>query len=334
MLRHRIARRLEQGSPRSLALRSLAAFWELVSDPVRPVPLPAGAHVIGVGGATLGGAGKTPTVAALARALPGTVAVVASAYAAAATRAQVIRPDDAVSRTGDEPMWLACALRDMGVPTVLGTRRVEAMKLASSLADTVIVDGLLQTRPKRLGCSLLVLDAVHPWGANHCPPAGDLRARPDRLLAASDAVLLCEDPALPKTAWQAGRTYGGPVFTAESELMGATAPDGSRVSLSELAGLTVGLVLAIARPDRVERALRARGIVPTTVKFFLDHSVPAARSRHWEGRARAVSAGVDAWLTTSKCATKLGDRYDGAPVWVLDHRVSLPPDLIDLCATN
>ncbi len=334
MLRHQVAHRLEQGSPRSPILRSLAAFWEYGSDPVRPVALPAPARVIGVGGATLGGAGKTPTVMALARALPGRVAVVASAYAARGTHARVVCPDDAVSVTGDEPLWLARALSDLGVPTVLGTKRAEAIQLALGLAETVIVDGLLQTRPQRLGRSLLVLDAAQPWGSGHCPPAGDLRARPDRLLAASDAVVLCEDPALPRELGLAGRTYGGPVLRVQSDLVGATGPAGRRVSVSELAHLRLGLLLAIARPERVERALRVRGIVPATVKFFPDHSVPRARSRRLVGAQEPARAGLDAWLTTSKCATKLGDRFEGTPVWVLDHRLSLPAALIDLCATN
>jgi tetraacyldisaccharide 4'-kinase len=217
---------------------------------------------------------------------------------------------------------------------VLGTSRTEAIRLARTFADTVIVDNLLQTRPQRLSRSLLVLDAAQPWGAGHCPPAGDLRASPDRLLEASDAVLLCEDPAVPRAPELAGRTYGGPVFRAWSELRGAIAPGGNRLENTELAKLRLGLLLAIARPERVERALRVRGIVPATVKFFPDHWVPTPRSRNPSGEAQGARARLDAWLTTSKCATKLGDCFEGAPVWVLDHRLSLPAALIDLCATN
>ena len=301
---------------------------------MRPVPLSAAARVIGVGGATLGGAGKTPTVLALARALPGPVAVVASAYAAPRTRARVVRPDDDVSETGDEPLLLARALSGARVPTVLGTNRAEAIRLALTLAETVIVDGLLQTRPQRLGHSLLVLDATQPWGSGRCPPAGDLRARPERLLDASEAVLLCDDPALPGAVGLAGRTYGGPVFRAESEVLGAIAPGGQRVGLGELVKLRLGLVLAIARPERVERSLRVRGVVPASVKFFADHCAPKPWSGRLGGAPQPAERGLDAWLTASKCATKLGDRFEGAPVWVLDHRLSLPAALIDLCATN
>ena len=65
----RAARRLEAGSFRSWPARGLAAVWQRASSPVRRVHLPAGVRVVGIGGATLGGAGKTPLVLELARAL-------------------------------------------------------------------------------------------------------------------------------------------------------------------------------------------------------------------------------------------------------------------------
>src|SRR4051812_11551403 len=70
-LRARAGRRLERGAPGSPIARALAGAWSAVAARAiaRPLRLPEGARVVGVGGATLGGAGKTPVAIALARAL-------------------------------------------------------------------------------------------------------------------------------------------------------------------------------------------------------------------------------------------------------------------------
>jgi tetraacyldisaccharide 4'-kinase len=59
---------------------------------------------------------------------------------------------------------------------------------------------------------------------------------------------------------------------------------------------------------RVTCALEQLGITPTVTHFLADH----ARLR------RPPSAGgIDAWLTTPRCATKLPGTLGGAPVWPL-----------------
>jgi hypothetical protein len=65
------------------------------------------------------------------------------------------------------------------------------------------------------------------------------------------------------------------------------------------------------------------GIHPARVELASDHAVP---------RAPARPGGVDGWLTTAKCATKLGRAFAGAPVWTLAHRVRLPDALVRLAA--
>jgi tetraacyldisaccharide 4'-kinase len=298
---------LEQGRPRLLAL---SLVWQRFADPVRPFELPPGARVIGVGGATLGGSGKTPVTLELARRLaPDGVAVVASNYRSRVGAARVVSASDPVELVGDEAALLARALAPIGVAVVVGRVRDEAALLAARHAPTVIVDALLQTRPRRLGCSILVVDGERPWGSGACPPAGDLRARREALLAAADVVLALR-PSGPAAALEPGW------LTATSEIIGATAPDGRAV---ELPGRTLGVVLAIARPERVLRSLAALGITPSAQRLFVDHARPVPARR----RAR-----VDAWLTTAKCATKLGAAFEGAPVWTLRHAIRLPNELI------
>ena len=313
MLRLRVARALETGALGGPASRAVSAAWARFADPVRPVALPPGLRVVGIGGATLGGSGKTPVVLELARAMARhrRVAVVATAYRARVRRACVVRVDDAAAWVGDEALWLARALDP--VPVIVGRDRGEALALAAGLVEVAIVDGLLQTRPERLGCALLVLDGEMPWGAARCPPAGDLRATPARVLAAADVVLAHGPFAADARI---------PAFPLDARLVGVIGSDGEPITLDVLRSLRVGVVLAIARPERVLRSLAAHGIVPQVVELHPDHArIP-----------EPGPAAVEAWLTTPKCATKLACRRGGAPVWVLDHRVELPAEVVALAS--
>jgi len=144
---------------------ALSAVWASIAEPVRPLQLPQRARLIGIGGATLGGSGKTSVALELARTLArlGTrTAVVASAYPARDRTPRRVLPDDAVERVGDEALWLARALAPDRVEVFVGTPRQAVIARAAEAASVVIVDGLLQTRPRRLALSLLALDAESP----------------------------------------------------------------------------------------------------------------------------------------------------------------------------
>lgn len=308
MLRRGLAGALERGALGGPLASGLGRIWERLAEPVRELRLPRGTRVVGVGGATLGGSGKTPLVVALARELAKTarVAVVASAYSARVPHARVVVPEDSVRLVGDEALWLSRELSP-AVTVTVGARREMALSLAAERAELVLIDGLLQTRPLRLACSLLSLDGGEPWGAGHCPPRGDLRAPRERLLAATDAVVM---PA-------GARLAGVRSFHFEARLIGARTPEGRRIAAAELECWRLGVLLAVARPERILGELRAHGITPAHVQLEADHA-------HFSAPRRA---GVDAWLTTPKCATKLGARAGGAPVWVLEREISLDPAL-------
>jgi tetraacyldisaccharide 4'-kinase len=324
-----VAGRLERGAWRNHPIADgLSALWARAADPVRPLRLPESGHVIGVGGATLGGSGKSAVTLELARRLAragARVAVVASAYPARDRAARRVRPADAVEPVGDEALWLSRALQAEGVAVFMGDPRKDAVAQAAAAADIVIVDGLLQTRPRRLGFSLLALDGAAPWGSLRCPPAGDLRALRRRILSACDAVLLAIDPSAPRVAAVPDaelQFYGKTVFPWSSELGGARTPDGLHVSIEGLRKLRLGLLLAVARPERIQAALAARGIPIQTVVLRADHAAlnpPPGRR-------------LDAWLTTAKCATKVAQNPGAAPVWTLEHRARLPGQLI--CAAQ
>jgi tetraacyldisaccharide-1-P 4'-kinase len=161
-----------------------------------------------------------------------------------------------------------------------------------------------------------MLDQDAPW-QGYCPPAGDLRAAPPALLEACDLVLLHRLARVAAAIENCARAAGKPVLRWTCRLVGAFCPDGY-VPVEELAALRLGLVLNIARPARIRNALAEAGIHPLTERLGADHAMPRPPRR---------AADVQAWLTTPKCATKLGQRWAGAPVWVLDRRLELPAEL-------
>lgn len=318
-IRARIGRLLERGvpAPHSTApLRAVAAAWSALAarSVTRPVDLPPGCVILGVGGAVLGGAGKTPVAIALAAALAErghAVALVGHAYRARPGAPRVVRPDDPIHLAGDDALCAARALAALRVPVVIAPRRGQALAHAARLgARVLVVDGLLQARPAPLAAGILLLDAAAPWGAGQCPPLGDLRAPPPALLAAADHVAaLGTSPAadLPPSA-----------LLLPSTVTSAEDATGRSIPLADLAGARFGLLVGVARPARLVAALAASNLHPAVVLALADHAVFSRRDLDRAARLR-----VDAWLTTRRCATKLPARLGSAPVLALDHRVDV-----------
>ncbi len=318
--RREVAAWLEEGRLRGRLASRAARQWEKRARPVRSLRLPEHARVIGVGGATLGGAGKTPVVMQLARQLRdggARVAIVASSYRAHPPTAVRVLPHHGLHRMGDEALLMCRSLPD--IPVFVGRQRELALALAARQADLVIVDSLLQTAPKRLALSILVLDGRRPWGTGACPPLGDLRARRDRLLRAADVLLVdgpldaLADVALPPARWSFQRA-----------LDSVELPDGSRLELAALQGRRLGLLTTVARPERLVERLAASGIEVATHRRGADHGGVRERKR------RAVGVELSAWLTTAKCREHFGQTFENIPVWVLRERLSLPSQLLDL----
>ena len=334
---------LERGEGPAAA-RWIAALWSAIAAPRvrRPLALPDGAQVIGVGGAVLGGAGKTPVAIAVARALAAggaRVAFIGHAYRGSLRAPRVVRPDDPVAEVGDDALAAARLLAPDPIPVVIGPSRAGALAYAARAgASILVVDGLLQAAPVPVTDAVLVLDGHEPWGGGACPPIGDLRAPAEALLEAADHVavlgsrpdlrVILEFPPAPRGILERiGRSIVPPggeaswrrrVVGVASGIDGATDAWGGRWELAALARQRAGLLLAVARPRRIERALAAAGIVAVESLVLGDHALFTR-----EHLTRAARAPVDVWLTTARCAVKLPDRLGGAPVLALEHRVDV-----------
>lgn len=320
LVRAFVARRLERGAAPSLVTGALASAWATIAarNVARKVELPGSVRVVGVGSAVLGGAGKTPVAIAIARALAQEgrpVALIGHGYRARLEGdARRVSPDDDVAQVGDDALAAARALAATDTPVFVARSRAAAMELALSFGKTnLVVDGLLQASPRRLDDAVLVLDGGSPFGSGRCPPLGDLRAPVPALVAAADHVVVLGDAAA-----EADAPEGSIVLP--SSTLGASDERGLRHGLDGLAAARVGLIVAIARPARVLDALARSRVRPEVVITLADHARFGA-----DVLARAAALRVDAWLTTSRCATKLPPRLGGAPVLALEHQVDVCP---------
>lgn len=267
-------------------------------DPVRSVALPAGATIIGVGGATFGGSGRTPLAIAIARTLQehhGNVAFVAHGHGGRVRVARTVFREDDAREVGDETV---IAARSLEVPVIVGPR-TEALGLAARSASIVVVDRLLQTRPQRLSCSILAVDAHAPWGASARAPFGDLLSTPERLVRSCDEVVA---------------------------IGGALAPVRYELSRS-VAGLRVGAIATLARPARMKAALAHLGVTPHAFVDRADHALFSA------GELRRIDVlgkqrRIDAWIVDAKTAVLLPEARRSAAIF-LRQVITVTPELLD-----
>ena len=195
---------------------------------------------------------------------------------------------DPLSQVGDEALLAAGALGPSGVAVVVGPRRSDAVALAAAIADVLVLDGVAQTTPVRATLALLAVDSVDPWGrAVALPPGGDLRAPRAVLLGACDMVVAVGDES----------SNSSISLRARLELGDGVRLGADRVDWRTLASKRLGLLTAMARPDRVVRALERRGLRIGAVVRAPDHGPFPP-----EAVERARRMPVDLWLTTAKCA--------------------------------
>jgi tetraacyldisaccharide 4'-kinase len=298
-----------------LVRNALERVWIRAATPglARPLAVPDDLFVVTIGGATLGGSGKTPLAIACARALsaprrrePGSrVALIGHAYRARPRSARIVSATDDVREVGDEALVAARELRTTDVLVIVAPSRQAAVSFAASCGIGIaVVDGPLQLRPRRSDVAWLAVDAVRPWGAGACPPRGDLRAPEASLRALCDRVV----------------SVAGEMVLPEAD--------------TALAARRIGLVTSLARPERITLALARRGIHPVAFVHAPDHRSASPRAL----RSAARAARLDAWIATQKCAVHLeraaadggasGTADLGAPLLVAGYEVKIDPDAL------
>ncbi|MFG6159744.1 tetraacyldisaccharide 4'-kinase [Halomonas sp. 1390] len=243
-----------------LAVRRRAAAYALGRKPVWQAPVP----VIVVGNVTLGGTGKSPLVAWLARHLaergwsPG---ILSRGYGGHSERYPLLLDAHTpVTACGDEPRMLA---DQTGLPVVVDPDRPRgARRLLEAGCDILISDDGLQHLALRRDLELVVVDGRRGLGNGRCLPAGPLREPPSRLDQV-DAVVINGTPAF------------DPPSGAHSMVLEPAAwrrlGDGRRFPLSPLPFEgEVHAIAGIGHPPRFFATLAAL-CVEATPHAFADH---------------------------------------------------------------
>jgi len=216
--------------------------------------------VVVVGNVSVGGTGKTPVAAWLARQLGlrgHRVGVVLRGYGGQASRRpQVVSADSDPQRVGDEAVLHS--LRGPHV-VVVGADRAAAARLAAAEgADIVVCDDGLQHLRLGRDYEIAVVDASRGLGNGQLLPAGPLREPPGRLVDV-DAIVLTRrngtagrPPRLPTEPYR---------LEVRFELGDAVnLLSGERRPLATFRGGPLQAVAGIGHPQAFFDALRAAGL--------------------------------------------------------------------------
>jgi tetraacyldisaccharide 4'-kinase len=287
-----------------VAVRLRNAWYNRSGVAVRaPVP------VISVGNLAVGGTGKTPLVAWIARRLRGeglVPAVVSRGYGGTAGVGPLVvstgeGPRVNARTAGDEPHLLARALK--GVIVIVGSNRIEGARSAAAAgAGVVVLDDGFQHRRLARDLDLVALDARAPFADGHLLPRGSLREPPYALRRAQVVILtrVREDDAATAAIDAVRRTgYGGPIVRAGHRIAGFSDAAGARRDPPKRALAFCG----IGDPALFREDLAAAGVTTEGFHAFRDHQPYTLAG--WDALvAEARGKGV-ALVTTEKDLSRL-----------------------------
>jgi tetraacyldisaccharide 4'-kinase len=219
-----------------------------------------GSAVVVVGNLTVGGTGKTPLVAWLARELTRRgyrVGILSRGYGSRSRAPRLVASTATWQEVGDEPLLLA---QSTGCMTAVGADRVAAGRLLSVHGMNVVVcdDGLQHLRLVA-DCRIVVVDGERGFGNGRLLPAGPLR-EPIAQLRNADAVVV--NGAVPAAILgDSAHKLGAALI--EMHLVASAAhalSGGARRALALFAGTPLHAVAGIGNPARFFRLLRSFGL--------------------------------------------------------------------------
>src|SRR6201999_444190 len=175
-----------------------ALYGAIAAQRLRRKGFDAGIPVLCVGNYHVGGAGKTPTVLALAkilRELDETPVVLSRGYGGRLQGPVMVDPArHSAADVGDEPLMLAAHL-----PVAVSRERVNGVALArSQRASVLLMDDGFQNPSIAKDASLIVIDSDRGLGNGLVFPAGPLRAPLKPQLARTDALVVIGEGAAAK----------------------------------------------------------------------------------------------------------------------------------------
>jgi len=283
-------------------------------------PTRLGCRVVSIGNLLVGGSGKTPTAAWLAAELRrrGHKVALASRGHGRRDREPVRVVSDGrflhatTEQAGDEPLLLAA--HAPGVPVLVGRDRgrVGLRAISGFGAEVLLLDDGFQHHRLARDVEIVLFDGAG-LGSGRVLPRGPLR-EPLGALRFADAIGVIDGPLPAEDEERLRRLAPGALRFAARRRPAWLRPlgGGEPASPSGLAGLEVGLLAGIARPEGLRRSLEALGARVVAERVFPDHH----RYRPADVADLARHAAV--WVTTEKDALKLPVAWaPGARVLVL-----------------
>jgi len=295
----------------ALIMRLRSAIYASGIFPVRRLARP----VISVGNIAVGGTGKTPTVAALARyfmARGKRVVVLSRGYGGTLAGKICIVSDGkkllaTAAEAGDEPYLLAASIP--GLMVMVGADRYQAGRVAEErlTPDIFILDDGFQHLRLQRDLNILLLDSRKPFSNGSTFPAGLLR-EPKSALERADLVIFTR--YTDGNQLQVAQAIHKPFCRAVHALTGIVSlPDGPVQPFTALAGKSVMAFAGIADPAAFFEALEGEGVQLVTTLAFADHvryeeeEIAALCRLKYASRSACL-------ITTGKDAVKLAPYLD------------------------
>ncbi len=304
--------------PYGLASELRNRFYDYGALPVRGVPVP----VISIGNLTVGGTGKTPTVAWIVQQLqklgerPG---ILSRGYHA-------LKDSE-----NDEKKVLDSICP--GVPHKQGSDRFKSATslLAETETSAIVLDDAFQHRRMHRDLDLVLIDALNPWGHGWILPRGLLRERCSGLSRA-DLVFLTRCDLVPSETIQEIQRQirhwtSAPILRTHFQPTGFVDGAGNTFPLESLQGKNLFAFCGIGNPAGFRNTLASFGdIRDDRFRSFPDHhhySELDLEQLHETGNRSQT----DLFVTTRKDLVKLPqDGILGVPCWGLEIELCFQDD--------
>jgi tetraacyldisaccharide 4'-kinase len=314
-----------------------------------------GARTISIGNITVGGTGKTPLVAYVARQLAARgekVCILTRGYGREDESKRVLVSDGervfADARAGgDEPVELATKLLGKAI-VVADADRVGAAEWARRKfgVTAFVLDDGFQHRKVQRDVDIVCVDATDRFGGRKLLPAGRLREPVENLARANVVVITRVEQVDDISDLRSHISDIAPNATAIecrtrlSEIRPITAESPRRrddQQIPELSKLLGGSFLAfggLGNPESFFTLLEQNHIKVTGSHAFPDHGRYTQSDIHdIERQARESSS--DALITTAKDAVKLADLRFSLPCYVADIEIELDdPAALTACLAS
>jgi tetraacyldisaccharide 4'-kinase len=274
-----------------------------------------------VGNMTVGGTGKTPAVKYIAREL------------CRRGRKPAVLMRGYKEQASDEASEVERALKDLNVPVLLGSNRLQSAQRAKEQGcDVALLDDGFQHWRLARDLDIVLIDAMNPFGGGNLVPHGRLR-EPLAGLARAGVVVVTRSDMVGADDLAALKAKLKDLAPQASIALAQHEPVGLRdcgferktVPLEKLKSEPVYAVCGLGNPQAFLNTLKQLGANLRGNSCYPDHHDFDAWNLDFEILPAAQAVGATALVVTEKDAAKLEATLTAFtfPIWVLSVRFKL-----------